>query len=153
MRTRILIKALIVTAPIALVPASITGAAAIGPGYDIQMSRMIAMRDGVELEAWISRPSNLKEKAPTVLTLTQYDIDGGRHGDSPASFARRGYVFVRAYVRGRGRSGGFKSDNLGLQVGRDGYDLVEWIAAQPWSDGRVVMFGGSFVGMTQWHTA
>ena len=56
-------------------------------------------------------------------------------------------------MRGRGRSGGFKSDNLGLQVGRDGYDLVEWIAAQPWSDGRVVMYGGSFVGMTQWHTA
>ena len=31
--------------------------------------------------------------------------------------------------------------------------MVEWIARQPWSDGRVVMFGGSFVGMTQWHTA
>jgi putative CocE/NonD family hydrolase len=90
---------------------------------------------------------------PAVLTLTQYDIDGGRHADSPANFTQRGYVFMRAYVRGRGRSGGFKSDNLGLQVGRDGYDLVEWIASQPWSDGRVVMYGGSFVGMTQWHTA
>ena len=56
-------------------------------------------------------------------------------------------------MRGRGRSGGVKSDGLGAQVGRDGYDLVEWIAAQPWSDGRVVMFGGSFVGMTQWQTA
>jgi putative CocE/NonD family hydrolase len=56
-------------------------------------------------------------------------------------------------VRGRGRSGGVKSDSLGLQVGRDGYDTVEWIAAQPWSDGRVVMYGASFFGMTQWRTA
>ena len=62
-------------------------------------------------------------------------------------------MFVQAYVRGRGRSGGVKSDNLGAQVGRDGYDLVEWIARQPWSSGQVVMYGGSFVGMTQWRTA
>ena len=62
---------------------------------------MIRVRDGTELEAWISKPSNLKEKLPTILTLTQYDIDGGRHADSPANFTRRGYVFVRAYVRGR----------------------------------------------------
>jgi len=128
-------------------------AAAVGPGYDIEMSRMVPTRDGTELETWISKPSHLKEKVPAVLTLTQYDIDGGRHADSPANFTRRGYVFVRALVRGRGRSGGSKSENLGLQVGRDGYDLVEWIAAQPWSDGRVVMYGGSFVGMTQWRTA
>ncbi len=125
----------------------------LGPGYDIHMSRMIKVRDGVELEAWITQPSHPTGKLPTVLTLTQYDIDGGRHGDSAGYYAGRGYAFVQAYVRGRGRSGGVKSDNLGVQVGRDGYDLVEWIAAQPWSDGRVVMFGGSFVGMTQWQTA
>jgi uncharacterized protein len=58
---------------------------------------------------------------------------------------------VKVYVRGRGRYEGVKSDNLGLQVGRDGYDAVEWIAAQPWSDGRVMMYA-SFFGMTQWRT-
>jgi hypothetical protein len=42
-----------------------------------------------------------------------------------------------------------KSDNIGLQVSRDGHDAVEWIASQPWSDGHVFMYGGSFVGMTQ----
>ena len=134
----------------------IAGAAdapAAGPGYDIQMSRMVSVRDGVQLETWITKPSHAQARLPTVLTLTQYDIDGGRHGDAAEAYTRRGYAFVQAYVRGRGRSGGTKSDNLGLQVGRDGYDLVEWIAAQPWSDGRVVMFGGSFVGMTQWRTA
>jgi len=124
----------------------------IGPGYDTEMSRMIPMRDGVELEAWIFKPSHLTAKAPTVLELTQYDIDGGRHRDFE-EFVSRGYVFVQALVRGRGRSGGVKSDNLGLQVGRDGYDAVEWIAKRPWSDGHVFMYGGSFVGMTQWRTA
>ena len=135
-----------------LLAAAPAGAEEVGPGYDIEMSRMIPMRDGVQLEAWIFRPSHLKAKAPAVLTLTQYDIDDGRRGNV-AAYTRRGYVFVQVYVRGRGRSGGVKSDNLGLQVGRDGYDVVEWIAAQSWSDGRVVMFGGSFVGMTQWRTA
>lgn len=124
----------------------------VGSGYDIEMSRMIPMRDGVELEAWIFKPSHLKTKAPAVLEFTQYDIDGGRHRDFE-EFVRRGYVFVQVYVRGRGRSGGFKSDNLGLQVGRDGYDTVEWIAKQPWSDSHVVTYGGSFLGMTQWRTA
>jgi uncharacterized protein len=126
--------------------------AQVGPGYDIEMSRLIPMRDGVKLEAWIFKPSHLESKAPAVLELTQYDIDGGRDQDFK-TFVERGYVFVQVEVRGRGRSGGEKSDNVGLQVGRDGHDAVEWIAHQPWSDGHVVMYGGSFVGMTQWHTA
>jgi putative CocE/NonD family hydrolase len=137
----------------AIFVAGLAGATDAGPGYDIEMSRLIPVRDGNALEAWITKPSHLAVKVPAILTLTQYDIDGGRHGDSAGYYARRGYAFVQAYVRGRGRSSGVKSDNLGASVGRDGYDLVEWIAAQPWSDGRVVMFGGSYVGMTQWRTA
>ena len=129
-----------------------TPAAQVGPGYDIEMGRMIPMRDGVSLEAWITKPSRLAGKAPAVLELTQYDVDGGTRGE-PAAFAKRGFVFLQAEVRGRGCSGGVKSDSLGLQVGRDGHDLVEWIAKQPWSDGHVFMYGGSFVGMTQWRTA
>jgi len=144
---------LLLIMPLAALAGGLARAADVGPGYDIEMSHMIPVRDGTELEGWITKPSNLKSKVPTILTLTQYDIDGGRHGDSAGYYASRGYAFVQAYVRGRGRSGGVKSDNLGAQVGRDGYDLVEWIAAQPWSDGRIVMFGGSFVGMTQWQTA
>jgi uncharacterized protein len=133
--------------------AVITHAADVGPGYDIEMSRMIPMRDGVELEAWIYEPSHLTDRAPAIFSLTQYEIDGGRHGGPPPFFARAGYVWVQVYVRGRGRSGGVKSDDLGAQVGRDGYDTVEWIARQPWSNGQVVMYGGSYVGMTQWRTA
>jgi len=144
-----------ITVTTLLVLVTVSGAASgtpqkIGPGYDIEMSRMIPMRDGVELEAWIFKPSGLQSKAPTVLCLTQYEIDGMTPG---AYFTERGYAYVQVFVRGRGRSGGDKSDNLGLQVGRDGYDVVGWIAAQPWSDGHVVMYGASFFGMTQWRTA
>jgi uncharacterized protein len=147
-------RELILAAALLATTTAAAGAAdlASGPGYDIQMSRMITMRDGVELEAWLTVPSKLKGGVPAVLELTQYDIDGGRHAE-PAFFALHGYAFIQAYVRGRGRSGGVKSDNLGAQVGRDGSDLVEWIARQPWSNGQVVMYGGSFVGMTQWRTA
>ena len=146
------IGSVIVAASVMALAFASAGRAQTGPGYSIEMSRMIPMRDGVELEAWISKPEDLKGKAPAVLELTQYDIDGARRGEF-AAFVKRGFVFVQAYVRGRGKSGGEKTDNLGLQVGRDGHDIVEWIAKQPWSDGRVVMYGGSFVGMTQWRTA
>lgn len=88
----------------------------VGPGYDIEMSRMIPMRDGVELEAWIFKPSHLTTKAPAVLELTQYDIDGGRHRDFE-EFVRRGYVFVQVYVRGRGRSGGSRATILASRWG------------------------------------
>ena len=151
MRKVLIVKVLIVVA--AAVVAAIASppiGAQVGPGYSIEMSRMIPMRDGVELEAWIFKPSNLKSKAPTVLNLTQYEIDGMSQGHY---FTQRGYVYAQVYVRGRGRSEGVKSESLGVQVGRDGYDVVEWIAAQSWSDGRVVMYGASFFGMTQWRTA
>jgi uncharacterized protein len=124
----------------------------VGPDYDIEMSRMIPMRDSVTLEAWIFKPAHLTGKAPAVLELTQYDIDGARRGEF-ATYVRRGYVFVQVYVRGRGKSGGEKTEDLGVQVGLDGHDVVEWIAAQAWSNGQVVMYGGSYVGMTQWRTA
>lgn len=52
----------------------------IGPGYDIEMSRMIPLRDGVHLEARMFKPSGLQSKAPTVLCLTQYEINGRTPG-------------------------------------------------------------------------
>jgi uncharacterized protein len=152
MRPGRLTKTLLILAVLGAAAVPAGAAEPAGPGYSIEMSRMIPMRDGVELEAWIFKPSNLEGRAPAVLSLTQYDIDGGRRG-GPIALTRRGYVFVQVYVRGRGRSGGVKSDNLGLTVGRDGHDAVEWIARQSWSNGQVVMYGGSFVGMTQWRTA
>jgi predicted acyl esterase len=50
---------------------SYASAGAPGPGYDIDVSHMIPMRDGVELEAWITKPSNLSARVPTILPLSQ----------------------------------------------------------------------------------
>jgi hypothetical protein len=65
-------------------------------------------------------------------------------------FARRGYAFALVDVRGRGNSGGefepFAHD------ARDGRDVVEWLAKQPWCDGQVAMWGGSYAGFDQWAT-
>src|SRR5690606_10829397 len=56
-------------------------------------------------------------------------------------------------VRGRYASEG-RSDQLSSGTeGRDGYDAVEWVAAQPWCDGRVGMIGGSYMSMVQWMAA
>ena len=62
-------------------------------------------------------------------------------------FARRGYTAVIQDVRGKFRSGG--ETEFGLHEVDDGFDTLEWIAAQPWCDGRVVMWGDSYFGMTQ----
>src|SRR5271165_5683701 len=100
MRKVLIVKVLIVVA--AAVVAAIASPpidAQVGPGYSIEMSRMIPMRDGVELEAWIFKPSHLKSKTPTVLNLTQYEIDGMSQGHY---FTQRGYVYAQVYVRGRG---------------------------------------------------
>ncbi|HIE95142.1 MAG TPA: CocE/NonD family hydrolase, partial [Acidobacteria bacterium] len=70
-------------------------------------------------------------------------------------FARRGYAVVIQDVRGRFASEGefypFRDD--GADVLRDGYDTVEWMAGQPWCDGNVGMFGGSYSGATQYRAA
>ncbi|MGB6944406.1 MAG: CocE/NonD family hydrolase, partial [Bryobacteraceae bacterium] len=87
---------------------------------------------------------------PTVLIRTPY----GKGPDLPVSyrsFINHGYTVVMQDVRGRyGSAGGF---NVLNQEGPDGYDTLNWIAAQPWSDGKVGMIGGSYLGIAQWRVA
>lgn len=70
----------------------------------------------------------------------------------PAFWVAHGYVVVNADLRGWGRSDGV-GDLLSAQEGDDGYDLVEWAAAQPWSNGRVGMTGVSYLAIVQWRIA
>jgi uncharacterized protein len=101
-------------------------------------------RDGVTLRADLYWPG-AEGKYPTLLQRTPYNKENA------AEFARkaaaRGYLVVVQDVRGRYSSDGewytFKHES------EDGYDAVEWAAALPRSDGRVGMFGGSYVGATQ----
>ena len=106
------------------------------------------MRDGTILRADIYRPK-ADGKFPVLLVRTPYDKTGetsfGLKG------AARGYVVIAQDVRGRFTSEGewyvFKNESL------DGYDTVEWAAALPYSNGKVGMFGGSYVGATQYLAA
>jgi putative CocE/NonD family hydrolase len=106
------------------------------------------MRDGVKLDATLIRPLG-DAPTPVILTLTPYVSD--RFEDVGAYFARHGYAFAIVDDRGRGNSDGRFS--LWTEDGPDGHDVVEWLAAQPWSNGQVVMWGGSYGGKNQWMIA
>lgn len=108
------------------------------------------MRDGTLLAMDLIRP-NESGSYPVVLIRTPYDKT--REHDKPflRSLAKRGYIIAVQDTRGRFNSDGqffpYQDDRL------DGYDTVEWIAAQPWCDGHVGMAGGSYIGQTQWLAA
>lgn len=104
----------------------------------------VKMRDGVTLRADIYRPK-ADGKFPVLLQRTPYNKDNGV--DFGLKAAAQGYVVIFQDVRGRYASEGdwytFKNEP------NDGYDTVEWAAALPYSNGKVGMFGGSYVGATQ----
>ncbi len=116
---------------------------------DFQWGVRIPMRDGVELAASVYRPAGQKEPLPVIFTLTPYI--GDSYQDRAMYFARHGYVYALVDVRGRGDSGGVFDPFA--QEARDGYDAVEWLARQPWSNGKVAMWGGSYAGFDQWTVA
>ena len=110
----------------------------------------VPMRDGVPLATEVYQPRQ-SGNYPVVLTRSPYTRGSqaaGSNCDNPRlmDFARRGYVGLNQDARGRYRSGG--AFDPFQQEGGDGYDTVEWAAEQPWSDGRVGIFGGSYVGVT-----
>lgn len=111
------------------------------------------MRDGTVLRADVYRPKT-SEAVPVILMRTQYGKDGAQAGDRyqpPDWFASHCYLVVVQDIRGQGASGGTFSEFTHDQA--DGYDSVEWAAALPGSDGKVGMYGSSYVGATQWLAA
>jgi putative CocE/NonD family hydrolase len=120
--------------------------------YDIHWGVKIPMRDKVELNATLyfpKTPDGSPPKTPVVFTLTPYISDS--YHPRAAYFASHGYVFALVDVRGRGNSGG--EFEPFAQEPRDGHDVVEWLAQQPFCDGKVAMWGGSYAGFDQWATA
>jgi len=117
--------------------------------YQLQFGVKIPTRDGVHLNATLYKPMHPAGPSPVILLLTPYP-DNTDH-PSGSYYARRGYVFAYVDVRGRGDSEG--SFRPMAQEAQDGYDVVEWLAKQPWSNGEVAMWGGSYPGYDQWATA
>jgi putative CocE/NonD family hydrolase len=115
----------------------------------------IVARDGVELSAnvWrpVARPAAPDERFPAILEMIPYGKDNWRRAADMtrgAWFAARGYALCRLDVRGTGSSAGVALDEYTAEETRDGYDAVEWLAAQPWCDGSVGMWGISYGGFT-----
>lgn len=124
--------------------------------YDVKVTVAVpvAARDGIKLSVDLYRP-DAPGKFPVILTHTGYDNQTQSKWFGPERakwFARRGYVFAISDMRGRYDSEG-EFDIFDPKHKTDGYDLVEWLARQPWSTGKVGMTGPSYMGWTQWWTA
>jgi len=124
------------------------------PGSDaavVEKDIAVPMRDGVVLRADVLRPAG-DGRFPTLVYRTPYgkefalkDYTTFRHA------VKRGYAVVVQDVRGRYASAGdFRPYE---NEGQDGYDTIEWAAAQPWSNGDVGTFGLSYPGAVQWLAA
>ncbi len=116
----------------------------------IMKNVMAPMRDGVLLACDIYRPDD-SGKYPAILMRTPYIKErfaGEWLYSNYRELALAGYNVVIQDVRGTGKSGGELLSNGGNEVD-DGYDTVEWVAAQSWCDGNVGMYGLSYFGFTQ----
>ena len=125
--------------------------------YGIVASKdvMVKTRDGIGLATDVYRPGREGDWAdgrfPTVLCRTPYDKTDKRYTEIADFFVPRGYAVCLQDLRDRYRSEGTGDyfHTVTKQQGDDGYDAVEWIAAQPWSNGRVGTVGSSYAGITQ----
>jgi len=103
----------------------------------------------VQLAATIYLPSNCPPATACIVSITPYVADTLH--EVGVHLAKHGYVFVAVDSRGRGNSEGqFRPL---IQEAADGYDVVEWLARQPYCNGKVAMRGGSYLGYVQWATA
>jgi uncharacterized protein len=116
---------------------------------DIHWDIRIPLRDGACLGGTLYSPRAQGNASPAIVTLTPYIRD--TYHEYGLYFAQHGYPFLSVDVRGRGDSDGkfwpFTRD------GRDGFDVVEWLAQHSCCDGQVAMWGGSYAGYVQWMTA
>ncbi|HEX6605360.1 MAG TPA: CocE/NonD family hydrolase [Chloroflexia bacterium] len=119
----------------------------------IEINRRVPMRDGVELSADIYYPARPDGGGPwpAIVLRTPYVKANPTLVKTGRYWAEHGYVFVAMDVRGRGDSDGVFVPYF--NEGRDGYDSIEWCAAQPWCDGNVGTLGGSYLGRVQWLAA
>lgn len=109
-------------------------------------AQMIPMRDGVKLATDVYLPTEGKGPWPVILTRTPYNKMSALGAGRPTFWTSKGYAVVVQDCRGRFASEGkytpFMDDHF------DGYDTVEWVAKQPWSNGKVGMTGVSAMGIT-----
>jgi putative CocE/NonD family hydrolase len=118
--------------------------------YIIEDNVLIKTPDGASIAAIVVRPRVAGARLTTLLGFTIYANDNWSLADAKTT-AANGYAGVVAYTRGKGRS-----PDVPVPYVHDGDDaraVIDWISKQPWGDGRVGMYGGSYNGFTQWAAA
>ncbi len=122
------------------------------PGVALEKNVYLTMRDGIKLAMDVYKPAKGKGPWPVILGMAPYPKEALFETANPGFFTANGYVVVNLVVRGSGLSEG-QYDFFSETENQDGYDIVEGIAKMPWCNGKVGMFGASYLGMNQWHTA
>ncbi|MGI9043870.1 MAG: CocE/NonD family hydrolase [Gemmatimonadaceae bacterium] len=155
-RERVMVLESVTTKPVlpeAVRPPAEVVAAASEDRYEVEVELdvMVPMRDGVRLSTDIHRPVGAGERMPVVLIRTPYNKSRGNAATSDAwVFAERGYVVLVQDERGKWASEGEYPAVGGQSARNDGYDTVEWIVSQPWSNGRLGTYGCSRLGINQY---
>ncbi|QEA39649.1 CocE/NonD family hydrolase [Pistricoccus aurantiacus] len=120
------------------------------PGVTVIENAWISMADGARLAARVWMPAGAEASpVPAILEYIPYrkrDVRAIRDSQVHGHFARHGYVGVRVDLRGSGDSDGVLHDEYLPQELEDGVEVIRWIAAQPWCNGRVGMMGISWGG-------
>lgn len=109
----------------------------------------IPLRDGVQLQATLYRPTPDSQPAACVFTLTPYIAQ--TYHERGQYFSAHGYAFLTIDARGRGNSEG-EFDPMRQEV-EDVRDVIDWLAKQPYCGDRIAMWGGSYAGYNQWLAA
>lgn len=131
-------------------PVGTTAAAGPDPKQVRHEHVMVPMRDGVRLSMYLCFPPG--EGPWPVLYQQRYsDLSGAGSRNGMAALAAHGYVVANENFRGTHKSEGIFVGYRALGWGeqQDGYDTVEWLARQPWSNGKIGTFGGSQAGFAQ----
>ena len=126
-------------------------------GFGVALAKdvMVPMRDGIRLATDVYRPARdgelVEGRYPTILCRTPYDKTDKRYSEIADFFVPHGYTVCLQDCRDRYRSEGTREyfHAATPHEGEDGYDTVEWIAEQRWSNGRVGTVGSSFAAITQ----
>jgi putative CocE/NonD family hydrolase len=108
----------------------------------------VTARDGTKLAYDLILPGDGQGRHPLLFTYDGYDAGSNADAGYAAEYVPDGYALLGVNIRGTGCSGG-TMDFFEPKEALDGYDIIEWAAAQPWSDGRVAMIGKSYPGITQ----
>ena len=113
---------------------------------------MMPMRDGVRLYTEVYLPKGADDGLPSVLIRTPYPDSTFPFSMRPIElFTSGGYAVAVQSCRGTWQSEG--EFRFFQNEAADGYDCVEWMAKQSWSNGRIGMYGSSYSGSTQWLAA